>query len=496
MIFLRNLPVNISRYLPKFLQNDASMKDLLDAHSEEHEKLRLLIHDISNQFFVQSATWGLDDWERFLAITPTPESTYSQRRNKILLYLQSHQISTVAFLEKLVQRYLSENSVVKIKEDNPRNIFHIFLERGHIAYYDDLLDGLDTYKPAHLGYDIAMKTGQFFYLNRGGPLVDVITPEKTTVKRVPYIVFTYGLNATGVVETLTDTRTNTTQHEAYIFQSGTTNGKLRLNDTGDYLQEEKDLGRDVTTRWMSFTGSRLNSRNLLYSNDTAKMQKSQTQHIANWQPVVIRNKGTALNALAKIRKAWNTHKTITTAFKRFVAPAYATNRFGKITKHWKDIGQDKIVSEIVFTGGILNGGNPVKIAQTTTEKLSTSYAVFEGMRTNSKNSVVTNQVDSRTQTKETVVTKTVQIWHFTGNLTNGEPMTNNVQKKKNIRTIHISVWRMVAKSEGDALLNAVKHETRYKEIKTVIPAVKRKKYDSEIGMLLNSHAVMGYLRLK
>lgn len=59
MSFLRNEPVNLSRYLPAFLLSDKSLKAMLDSCSMEHEKQRLLLDDISKQFYVQTATWGL-----------------------------------------------------------------------------------------------------------------------------------------------------------------------------------------------------------------------------------------------------------------------------------------------------------------------------------------------------------------------------------------------------------------------------------------------------
>ena len=70
MIFelLRTYKVDVLRYLPKFLKNDGSFKATEDSLSEEHEKQRLLIIDICKQLFVESATWGLSDWERVYGI--------------------------------------------------------------------------------------------------------------------------------------------------------------------------------------------------------------------------------------------------------------------------------------------------------------------------------------------------------------------------------------------------------------------------------------------
>ena len=41
MLFLRNTPVDVLRYLPDFLAEDKSFKHVQDGLSKEHEQLRL-----------------------------------------------------------------------------------------------------------------------------------------------------------------------------------------------------------------------------------------------------------------------------------------------------------------------------------------------------------------------------------------------------------------------------------------------------------------------
>lgn len=56
MALLREEPVDISRYLPHFLRKDLSMAGILDACSKEHERQRLTLLDVLDQFFVATAT--------------------------------------------------------------------------------------------------------------------------------------------------------------------------------------------------------------------------------------------------------------------------------------------------------------------------------------------------------------------------------------------------------------------------------------------------------
>lgn len=152
MNLIRDSTVNISRYLPEFLTKDVEMKGVLDTSSEEHERMRLALNDLFNQFFVSTATWGLARWERILALKPKATDDFEQRRNRILLKLQSHQTSTAAFMAEMCRRYCTPGSEVSIEEHNPQNAFDIVIKNGAIAYLEDLAEAVETYKPAHLAY--------------------------------------------------------------------------------------------------------------------------------------------------------------------------------------------------------------------------------------------------------------------------------------------------------------------------------------------------------
>ena len=155
--FLRETTVNLLRYLPSFLAEDASFKDTEDTLSAEHEKQRQMLIDLAKQFFILTATWSLPHYETIYEVTPNPGDTYEQRRNRILLKIQSNQTSTIEYLVSLAKRYMSADSEVSLVEDNEHYKFRIVNKSGSILYSDDLLNALDTYKPAHLQYGITLE---------------------------------------------------------------------------------------------------------------------------------------------------------------------------------------------------------------------------------------------------------------------------------------------------------------------------------------------------
>lgn len=151
-MLIRNNEVNILRYLPNFLSKDKTFKSVGNICSNEHEILRILVNELSEQMFVKTATWGLDEWERVLDIKK--QGDYEARRKKILLKLQSNQTSTLEFMTNVAKRYFNAKTRLYINEENLKNSFKIIAD--NISYdYDGLIEAIEMYKPAHLAYLIS-----------------------------------------------------------------------------------------------------------------------------------------------------------------------------------------------------------------------------------------------------------------------------------------------------------------------------------------------------
>lgn len=143
---------NLKRICPDFLLSSGTIKSILQVEDKEHDRLRDLIKDIKQQCFIETATWGLDEWENMANIQPDPDATIEQRRATILARLQFSSVSTKRFLEELIKKYCYENTQVEIREINPENKFIVFLTDGDAWNIADLIKAIEDYKPAHLAY--------------------------------------------------------------------------------------------------------------------------------------------------------------------------------------------------------------------------------------------------------------------------------------------------------------------------------------------------------
>lgn len=147
---MRKTPVNILKYAPEFLFKDTEFKAVGTACNSEHEKIRLQVQDVFRQLFIDTATWGLAYYENVLEISPKPTDSYEQRRNRILLLLQSNQTSTKKFITELVNRYITNKSADVI-EHNEDYVIEIRVPDGKVTDFTGLIHALEIYLPAHIG---------------------------------------------------------------------------------------------------------------------------------------------------------------------------------------------------------------------------------------------------------------------------------------------------------------------------------------------------------
>ena len=157
MILLRNDKVDISQYLPKFLAKDKVMFHMLAAYSAQHEKQRLILDDLSNQFFVQTATWGLAEWERLVGIETDESRRLEDRRTDVLSRLRPPESVTESFLTKLVNQYVSDQQAAVLSHPESYSI-DILYHGGQVLDYAKLRDAVNTYIPAHIGYKLVTIT--------------------------------------------------------------------------------------------------------------------------------------------------------------------------------------------------------------------------------------------------------------------------------------------------------------------------------------------------
>lgn len=105
---------NLSQYLPDYYQNIREFQTLIGAENEEVEQLQITMDEVLEQFYVDTATWGLFFWERICGI-PTDESKpIDQRRSVIKSKLRGIGTVTVALIKNVAESWY--NGEVEVTE--------------------------------------------------------------------------------------------------------------------------------------------------------------------------------------------------------------------------------------------------------------------------------------------------------------------------------------------------------------------------------------------
>lgn len=151
-LFLRLEKVNVMRYLPKFLAGDMSFKDVQDTLSAEHEQYRLFLPEITKQFFIETATWGLPSWEDVYQTNPPYDANIDLRRTLVKAKMLGRQPATKHRVELLVNTF-TKGGDAYVEEDVAPGSFQLHFP-SIILWQEQLEEALDAAVPAHLMYDL------------------------------------------------------------------------------------------------------------------------------------------------------------------------------------------------------------------------------------------------------------------------------------------------------------------------------------------------------
>lgn len=140
-------------YVPPYYDELLESSELLSAEDTEFALLNRSIDELLLQFNVSTATWGLREWERILAITPKPNSTVETRRSRILAKLRGVAPATVANMLSIINAHVPNKDATLTELPEPGVVVvNIPLQNG--ITLTELNTDIATYKPAHLQFDI------------------------------------------------------------------------------------------------------------------------------------------------------------------------------------------------------------------------------------------------------------------------------------------------------------------------------------------------------
>ena len=140
----------LKEYLPPIIADTRTFTTLLSAEQLEIDGVNNSIQDIINQCFVNTATWGLDNWESLLGIVTDHSKDINYRRTVVKAKLRGSGTVTINLIQNVASSF--SNGEVSIIEHPAIYSFEVMFVGtiGIPPNMSDLQDAINQIKPAHL----------------------------------------------------------------------------------------------------------------------------------------------------------------------------------------------------------------------------------------------------------------------------------------------------------------------------------------------------------
>lgn len=142
----------LMKYLPDYYENSHVMKEFQKSLAQELGALKYGKDEVLRQFFLETATWGLDIWEQELGLTTDLSKTYVTRREIISAKIKGTGTTTKEKIIKTAAVFSGGEVDVVEYPSEYRFEVHFVGTKGIPPNMPGFIQMLEEIKPAHLTY--------------------------------------------------------------------------------------------------------------------------------------------------------------------------------------------------------------------------------------------------------------------------------------------------------------------------------------------------------
>lgn len=143
--------------IPPFLYNEPTLNFIYNAQEEWIEKDYEVLQDILNQAFVDTATWGLDIWEKERNIPINHNDSYEVRRARVKAKKYQKHVCNVDLLKLTAKAFFDGDIEVERHDEDDYFIIKFISTTGKSPYsMKDLKNSIEDIKPAHMDYTLSI----------------------------------------------------------------------------------------------------------------------------------------------------------------------------------------------------------------------------------------------------------------------------------------------------------------------------------------------------
>lgn len=142
--------------LPRYYQNSPEVAVLQSAVGSEVSHAWAVKQDLFEQLNVDTATWGLDLWEKAYGLQAQASESFDVRRSRIKGKMRVRGVTTVEVMRKVAASFANDQADVRIIEHNPeyRLVIQYIETLGRPPDYRGLAEAVEEIKPAHLAWSV------------------------------------------------------------------------------------------------------------------------------------------------------------------------------------------------------------------------------------------------------------------------------------------------------------------------------------------------------
>lgn len=145
--------MNLIDMLPHFYAGSSEVINLQVAFGNAADELHADVLDMLNQLYVDTATWGLEYWERFLELRTDLNEPLANRRSRIKTVLRSQGTISIELLKSICASFVNgEVEIVELIADYKFQIKFVG-EIGIPGNIEYIRETINKVKPAHLGFE-------------------------------------------------------------------------------------------------------------------------------------------------------------------------------------------------------------------------------------------------------------------------------------------------------------------------------------------------------
>ncbi|HHV75529.1 MAG TPA: YmfQ family protein [Thermoanaerobacterium sp.] len=144
---------DITNYVPPFILQSKIFQAIYNAENIELNNVNYSSQDLSDQCFIDTATWGLEYWEKFLGVDVDKTKSDAFRRERIKAKIRGYGTITKEFIQNVASSF-ANGEVEVIEYPNEYKFIIKFVGiKGIPPNMPDLTKTIEEIKPAHLSYE-------------------------------------------------------------------------------------------------------------------------------------------------------------------------------------------------------------------------------------------------------------------------------------------------------------------------------------------------------